>query len=99
VPYSDPNSGIGIAAESDEVTGPGRSGGGVWKQEDAAHIIANDPRQIIADCEAGLAIVAQCEKYLGGEGEQLMWHASSLANRVLTEVAKSYGWAPEGTTP
>lgn len=68
-------------------------------EDDVAHIAFNDPRQIIADCEADLATLDQCEKYLGGEGIELMWHAANLARRVLDELAKAYEWAPEGTTP
>lgn len=63
------------------------------------HMVRNDPRQIIADCQADLRTLEECSKYLGGENQELMWHASNLANRVLASLAESYGWAPEGATP
>ena len=68
-------------------------------EDDLAHIAFNDPRQIIADCEADLRALDECSKYLGGEASEFMWHASNLADRVLASLAESYGWAPEGTTP
>lgn len=62
------------------------------------HIAWNDPRQIIADCEADLAVLEECAKYFGGEHIELMWHASNLARRVVADLAKAYGWTPERTT-
>lgn len=99
LPYSDPGSGISIMAGNDDVAGQGYSGGGVWKQSDVSHIVFNNPRQIIADCEADLRTLEECSKCLGGDHEPLMWHAYNLANRVLATIAESYGWAPEGATP
>lgn len=63
------------------------------------HIVWNDPQQILADCEADLAILEECAKYFGGERHELMWHAANLARRVVEELARSYGWTAEGATP
>ncbi|TDD54568.1 hypothetical protein E1286_05090 [Nonomuraea terrae] len=111
LPYSDPGGGISIDGDDDEVAGPGHSGGGVWKQEDAAHITFNDPRQVIADCEAALSLIklhddlhdcvtpTSSQVFPAGDKDE-------IPCPVLQRLAFSYRhrpgyrpeWAPEGAT-
>jgi hypothetical protein len=66
---------------------------GQWDGAEAVadHIVANQPGDVIRRCDADLRIMEDCEKYLGGQDDALMWHASRLAGRILADLADAYG--------
>lgn len=71
----------------------------VYRGEDQAHIVANQPSTVLARCKADLAILDHCEKYLGAPQEEsaamMMWHASRLAEATIANLAEGYGITEE----
>jgi hypothetical protein len=64
-------------------------GGGVWREEDAEHIVLNQPEQIIRDCDKDLALLdAYVGYYLDADDEH-------LPVPVVTILAKAYGYSEE----
>lgn len=56
----------------------------------ATHIARHDPARVLRDVEANRQIVDECAKYLGGEDNELMWHAARLARRTLLYLAQRH---------
>ncbi|MFB4294811.1 DUF6221 family protein [Nonomuraea sp. ATR24] len=58
--------------------------------EAAEHIARHDPAHVLGDIEVKRRMISQCEKFLAGQGDKLMWQASNLARRILADLTLPY---------
>lgn len=66
--------------------------------EQAAHIVANDPETVIADCDAKLALVDlmdQTLKYAEGDTEVDHYGALGMAEETLHRLAQPFAGHPD----
>lgn len=89
LPYGDPDGGLSVVSGDDEVAGSGHSGGGVWAQVDADHILRHDPARVLRDVEVGRRILGLYTA--SRERDEWMRQATGEAPTALATAA--YGEA------